>query len=285
MEHYGEWNGPSGRDAKQAASVNVNTINYWEKSSKGLNPFELPQSITKRLHEFARKFGGTTDRVKYLWVYITANGISAGGDTRPERTLGVEEWLNVVDEAASLGAEWLVVCVGASLAKHPEVWRICEWAQTGHDMYVGIHVVDEDLTSADLAALRNLDAERTHLLVSGEAYPRMKHLEEEGISVAVADVTAQDHTPPCDYPESMVCVGPGGNLYTCGLVLGSERFCLGSIMESDLKRVVDDNTLPHVVPQNVCWQEHGCDACPPFMVERLLSKQRERMREREHGKA
>jgi radical SAM protein with 4Fe4S-binding SPASM domain len=262
----------------------VNTINYWEKADADYNPFELPQSITKRLHEFVRKQGRGSERVKYLWIYVSDKGISVSrAPGEPERTLKLEEWLNVIDEAASLGAEWVVICVGSSLSRHPEVWQICEWAQGGHNMYVGVHVPDTELSEDDLKAIRNLDAEKTHLLVSHKAFEGLKHLEEEGIAVAVADMTADDHTPPCDYPESMVCVGPRGHLYTCGLVLGNEKFCLGSVLERDLKRVVDDKDLPHVVPQHVCWQEHGCDACPPFMVERLLSKQRERAREKEQA--
>ncbi len=260
----------------------MNTINYWEKADAGYNPFELPQGITKRLHEFLRKQGRGNERVKYLWMYVSDSGVSVSAG-EPDRVLGLEEWLNVIDEAASLGAEWVVICVGAKLSGHPEVWQIAEWAQNGHNMFVGVHVADTELSDDDLKAIQNLEAEKTHLLVSGQAFDALKHLEDEGISVAIADMTADDHTPPCDYPESMVCVGPRGHLYTCGLVLGNEKFCLGSVLERDLKRVVDDESLPHVVPRSVCWQEHGCDACPPFMVERLLSKQRERARDKEQA--
>ena len=138
-------------------------------------------------------------------------------------------------------------------------------------MMVGLYVYGGRLGESDLHELTKLDIDKMCLFVDGERVGAMDFVEEKGIKVCSADVSHEDHSPPCQMPENMVCVASEGSLYTCGLVLGDERFNLGNVFEKPLQRVFDDKSLPHTVPADIPHAEHQkCTACPPLMVKRVL---------------
>lgn len=255
--------------------MNVSKLHETKGEVAGLlengHPFELPRSIARQLKKCAAEFKDGkrpgVDGVEYLWVNLDGRGVEPGESaSRTPRTLLLEEWLSVVDEAASLGVRWLLVCAGDSLSTCSDVWTICRWAQDIHNMTVGMYTSSCFVSEADLHQFRELDLSKTCLFVGAGAYEEMRAIREQGIPVCVADVADEDHSPPCAMPECMVYVGPDGKVYTCGLVFGHKSFCLGSVFDRRLEDIVQDDSLPHSV--NDRPRGCTCNACPPIMAAR-----------------
>ncbi|MDQ1256947.1 MAG: hypothetical protein QG656_1547 [Candidatus Hydrogenedentes bacterium] len=238
------------------------------------NPFDLPQTISRRLkrcmeaHQDGDKIEG--DKVEYLWIDVTTG---ASGDKRPEdaRKLTIEDWLNVVDEAASIGCCCLLVRVDESLFAWPGLFTLCQWAQTAHDMMVGLHTHARSLAEEDLEKLRELNQGQTCLFIDEDAFDEMKHLQDRGISLCPATVRDGSHEMPCTMAECMVFVGAEGRLYTCGMVHGDHNFCFGSILDQRLAAVVADPSLPRTITAEMraSMKSRSCDGCPPIMSQRV----------------
>lgn len=237
--------------------------------------FALPRSIVKVLRACAEKHGAdapspTRDNLKYLWINVSEGSTCPSKTCRKNsRRLSAEDWLNVVDEAASLGVKYLVIAVGDSMDDHPEVWAICRWAQYTYGMSVGIHTNTKKLGKTTVEELKQLESNRTWLFVNGTAPSAFTAVKKAGIKVLRAHVTRDDHVPPCDMTEEMVFVGPEGVLYTCGLVLNNDEFRMGHVSEKPIEDFLKDSSLPHTIPEWTPRPEHGCDACPPIMVRRM----------------
>jgi len=246
-----------------------------------INQFDLPKSISKALKQcvisHAQDAEQEPDQVKYLWLCLSPEEPLDSPEDSP-REMSSEEWLDILDEAASLGAKCLLLCVKPPLANYPKVMSLCQWAQDVHNMMVGIFVYDGLLDEADLDQLVELDSERMCVFARQERLGDLSNVTERGLKLCSGSVTAEDHTPPCDLPETenMVCVGPEGNLYTCGLVLGSAKFNLGNALDKPLRSVVDDKSLPRRIPREVRQVRHGCDGCPPIMAKRVMELDKER---------
>lgn len=240
-----------------------------KKHSDDDNPFRLIREIRTRIRSSnAAQHSGRSSEVKYLWLHVTSNGVDGGNGL-----LSTEHWLNVIDEAAGLGVSWIVIGWEAAPDRSEiSVWEICRWAQETHDCHVGIHVLAGELGPRDIESLLKLNRERLHLLVDRTKLPAVQHLIDRGIDVCEADVNVTHRTGTCTLPDEMVCVGPQGKLYTCGLVLGNERYCLGSVFDRAFAHVLSDRSLPHHVPPTVVrdGNHHSCNACPPLMVKRAL---------------
>jgi radical SAM protein with 4Fe4S-binding SPASM domain len=215
------------------------------------------------------------ETVQFLWIHIVnepfipqqyRNGNSSGSD------LSAEEWLNVVDEAAALGAESCIISVGAPLAERPEVWAICEWAQTVHDMRVGVYVYGAAVTEVDVRRLAQFNKEKTRLFVDSEDLERLRYADEQyGVQLCIADGLAPDEpATACHLPENMTCVCSKGALYTCGLVLGNERFRMGHVNRERLDGVMANEDLPHHIPEGAAPElPRRCNGCPPLMERRM----------------
>lgn len=232
-------------------------------------PFHLIREIRKRIrHSNEAHGGGVSPRVKYLWMHVTSNGIDYG--TAGSLTTG--HWLNVVDEAAALGVQWIVIGWEASPGNASGIWSVCRWAQDNYDCHVGIHLLKGELRPGDVESLLSLNRGLTHVLVDQCRIDSVRNLARHGIDICDADVSLIHRTGTCTLPDDMVCVGPQGKLYTCGLVLGNESFCLGSVFDRAFSHVVTDQSLPHHVPEYIARDDnhHSCNACPPLMVGRLL---------------
>ncbi len=255
-----------------------------ESAGESKEFFGLPRTISKEIRSCAAVHkieGSAVQTVRYLWINIAdhANGSDSGEHRNPNRrgslargVMNAEDWLNVIDEAASVGICCVVICTGDGLHDNQDLWTICQWAQQVHGIDVGIHARCADVRPQDIEELQRLDLEHTWLFVTREAYARLRDLESQGIRVRVADVCREDHQPPCDMPESMVFVGPEGNLYTCGLVLGNDQYRLGHIMEKPLDHIIADRSLPRFVPESAPYRTSGCDACPPIMADRMAEE-------------
>jgi len=238
------------------------------------NPFRLPKEISRRLKECSGQHSlDEPELVKYLWIVVSEDRAGAqteeGGDgTR----LCANDWLNVVDEAAALGVQCMVVCLGNSFGHWPEVWSVCAWAQEVHHMTVGFQVHDGKLSEEERERLTELDPDRTWLFVPEGRLEGVAALGEQGIRVCSAQVGHEDPDRPCDGPDSMVFVGPSGVLYSCGLVLGIDEFRLGHVGEHALTHVYEEGTS-RAVPRGSPRNDHGCDGCPNQMARRILGEQ------------
>lgn len=249
----------------------------WQQIYAQENPFRLPQSLVRTLRKCAKAFCSIEpETVKYLWVHIADDVFVPqqyrNGHDPQAQELTTEEWLNVIDEAASLGAETVIVSVGVPIAEKPYVWDICEWAQTVHGMTVGLYVYGANLTEDDVRRLARLDRGKTRLFVDSADLDRLRYADEQfGVQLCIADGLMPDepaHT--CHLPQSMTCVGSRGALYTCGLVLGDQRFHMGDINRKRLDGVMTDANLPHHIPEGSAPDTpRRCNACPPLMEQRM----------------
>lgn len=247
---------------------------FWTKLLEGVDPFQLPRRLSRRLAECVENHdvaAETRPTVRYLWLYVTEEGLDRNRDKNGP-ALDVERWLNVIDESAALGAEWLVIFAGASLARCPEIWRLCQWAQEIHDLRVGLHVAAADLTDTEVEALSSLKSGRTYLMADDTLIGSLRHLEPKGVCLCGANVRGDQRMAPCPNPQDITCVGIDGTLFTCGLVLGDEQYRLGNVLEHRLEDIMGDTTLPHVVPETVAYSGHGCDGCPPHMAQRVIAQ-------------
>lgn len=229
------------------------------------DPFRLPLTIAKQLKKCVRTFGASpAEMVRYLWI----NFAQAGEGVQPVN-LSNEDWLNVVDEAASLGIRFVVVCVGKSFKQHPEVWSIAEWAQNAYDITVGFHTCAEELDDADVQEMKRLNPQRTMLFVGQENLSAFGSFADAGIRVCEAEVETGDTQSACDGPLSMVFVGHDGMLYSCGVVAGKTDFCLGHVLEQPLHKTLESQSHRRHIPKDAPRVEHGCDGCPRKMARRM----------------
>ena len=248
---------------------------YWNKVGENENPFEMPRQISHGIRSAATKFSeleGQTKRIRYIWIYVTEEGLQrqfAAKDS--DSNLELNGWLNMIDESASLGAEWMVIYAGTSLSDCPEIWTLCQWAQTVHQLKIGIHLENVCLNDEDSLRLTQLDTSRVFLLVDKSCLEELRYLEESGIRICKSNVRPDEREVPCPIPQTMACVGVDGSLYTCGLVLGNERYALGNIRERGLREIITDESLPHEVPdtREIADVVGVCDACPSHMAHRF----------------
>lgn len=248
---------------------------YWKKESGDTDPFKLPKQLRGDIAAAAQKFSESESgppTVKYVWLYVTENGLAHGrGDEEVGEGLEFDTWLNIIDESASLGAEWLVMYVGTDLSKCPQVWDICKWAQETHGIKVGIHLEGAHVSNGDFEHLADLDASKLFLAVDEDRLESLAFLEERGIRLCRANVPIGERPEPdCKGPATMTCVGANGSLYACGLVLGRERYALGNVQARPLKGIMEDQSLPHVVHRTLEEAEAGCDGCPAQMAKRFV---------------
>ena len=233
------------------------------------NPFALAKEVKRRIRQCAGDEGsGSCNDLTYLWARVSSSGIGRTAESPPSAHIPtLDEWLNVVDEAAALGATWFIVRLSDSLSSFPDIWTICQWAQDTHSMTVGLHIDAESLSEADVAQIRQLDTEKTRLVVARERLETMRHIEEEqGVKLWVANPQAEGETPNCQGPGRMLFVDGQGVLYTCGLVEGNDDYRLGNVFEDEFQRMLTDPALPHKVCKPIWRVSSGCDGCPSLVA-------------------
>lgn len=244
--------------------------NWWDESQNGPNPMRVVQKIAGNLHACAECGckGASQDTVNYLWLFLEAPGASDTEGT--EEPLTLDEWLNLVDEAAALGTRWVVLCPGPSPSKSPVLWEICSWAQETHGLKVALHVQQTPVDNKTLGALRQVSPELTSLLADTEHIDALKaQVAPLGLRVCAAEHEDKVGDFPCSLPENIVCVGPTGQLFTCGRVLGNSSFNKGHGCSKELSEVLNRAQDGHRIPDTVIGVDHGCDLCPPEMARRL----------------
>jgi radical SAM protein with 4Fe4S-binding SPASM domain len=228
----------------------------------------LPAAIAAEVKACARAFDSANGKsVKYLWIYVTDHSGSPGKDEERRGALTIDEWLSVIDEGASLGAECVVIGLGAPLAQHPEVAEICRWAQAAHEMMVGLHVHREPLTQAEIQQIKELDPAKTRVFVDKDHMDAMQLAQDMGLSLLEADgYEIGSHETSCTLPGEMTCIGAQGDLYTCGLVLGEKQYNLGHFFDRRLEQVMADGALPHEVSYETREPRKKCGGCPPRLA-------------------
>lgn len=253
---------------KQTHKTDIDVIE--EESAMKL--FELPKRIHQEVGNTSARNAvqSNSEEFFYLWVFVTEAGI-AQSDEKPARSepLNLEEWLNVIDEAASLGVNWFVVSLkSGNLAQHPEIWSICQWAQDVHNMTVGLQTNAPKLLPEETEAIKQLDPEKTRVMLCDAAHKKADELKTLGYRLCVPNDDHHENAEEvCTRPKKMVFVNAYGELYTCGLVDGQEEYKLGSVLQDPLYKVLNDPNLPHTVHNSaVKHKAHGCDGCPPLMI-------------------
>ncbi|MBI2421184.1 MAG: SPASM domain-containing protein [Candidatus Hydrogenedentes bacterium] len=231
-----------------------------------------PFALLKRIHTgVARcaKVGACENResIEYLWLYVSKTGIGQPDSGATAAQLSVEDWLNVVDEVASLGARWLVVSALSNLSTCPDIWTICAWGQDTHGMLVGLHTHAPTLTQEEIAGIQQLDPAKTRLLVNESAWDSVRPLRESGIEAIIVKPEMSEPDGECTKPGKMAFVNPQGEMYTCALVEGFGDFKLGNVFTGSMNALLRDPHLPHAVPSSAPHKEHGCAGCPPLMAQ------------------
>ena len=233
--------------------------------SESLSCFELPRSVRRAVRSCASPGGQRpAGDVFYLWIQLGPHGESPA--------LESSDWLNVVDEAASVGVNWLVVTLGISGELPHGLDAVCRWAQDTHSMTVCLHTGNDEPDPNLEALVASLETGHTYLLVEPEHMENFSRLGERGVHVGSANPVAHGEDSQCDFPYKMVFVNPAGNLYTCGLVAGETEFFLGSVFKGSMEQVVHNPKLPHSVDALEARPRNGCSGCPPLVAKYLCQE-------------
>ncbi len=234
--------------------------------------YALPKRIQREVHNSCERNAkmASDDKFIYLWVFVTEAGI-ARTENQPADTqqLTLEQWLNVIDEAASLGVNWFVVGVkSGNFTQNPEIWEMCRWAQDTYGIIVGLQTNAPGLLQEELEEIKKLNPELTRVMVSDSAKDKACELENLGFKLCVPnDNHHHEEDSLCTKPGNMVFVNAAGVIYTCGLVEGQDKYRLGTVLEDEMRKVLKDPDLPHTVPNDtIPNKKHGCDGCPPLMI-------------------
>lgn len=242
----------------------------WSSIYQGEDPFGIVRSVSEELGQCRKQAEEQPgERIKYAWIHLP-EAAAYHSNEHEDRPLTLDELLDIVDECASVGSQSLIVSIHSSFAEHPHLFRVCDWAQLTHGMVVGVHLYATPLTDRDAASLKQLDPDKIRLFVDGEYMDTAHHAETYGLRVYNADgLDDEIVSPKCDLPHTMTCIGPMGEMYTCGLVLGEKQFRLGHFFERKLSAVIDDSSLPHEIPEGVSKKSRRCNGCPPLMAQKL----------------
>lgn len=232
------------------------------------DPFAVARAVSSKLK--AGCACEALDGLKYLWIYFSKNDAPPAADAvDPIPPMALEDWLNVVDEAASLGVTALVISSQKELSKDCHAWEILRWAQEAHSMTVGLHVFSENLSAPALERIRELDLDRFFLFAAESKCDGLKSLERDGIRVRVAEGGPQHPHDTCSMPSAMLFVNPGGHIYTCGMVEGKEAFRMGNALSGYFSKLLQDPSLPHAVPHESQDVTRGCEGCPPLIARQV----------------
>lgn len=233
--------------------------------------FEICRMVRRKVKACSKERAGAAEgEIAYLWVCVSAQGPQQGfGSKRPGNTgsMTMDQWLNVVDEASTLGAKWLVLTVLDPLAACESVWQISAWAQQAHGMAVGLHLkADQSLAANELSEIAKLDPGRTQILMRSMSRQTAAKLEKKGITAWSANPQPEGERPNCQGPTRMIFVNEAGVLYTCGLVKDNSDYRMGHVAAAKLKTLICNPAIPHGVENDIHVVSEGCDGCPALLA-------------------
>ncbi len=232
-----------------------------------VDPFNLLKRIRSGVKEISEGMETSPQEITFLWIEVSDKGIAQAEDSSGDSVkLTLDDWLNVVDEAAAYGVNWLVLTMRTSLSSFPEVVDIAQWAQTTHGMMVGLHTSASSFTQDELGSIQELDRQLLTVFVKQDSLDAFAPLVAEGVNVAVADPQEYGKRPNCQGPSRMIFVSAEGELYTCGLVKGNREYHLGSVFEDTFLNILRDPELPHALPAQIHRVASGCDGCPALIA-------------------
>ncbi len=239
------------------------------KVEKPMNPdpFELPKQLRKRLQDARSAVAENPDTAYFLWMHLNKNGHVASESSPDAQTPSLDEWLSVVDEAASLGVKWLVFTLSTPLSDYPDIMELCHWAQDTYEMTVGLHPANPEYVLGHEELLKRADASKTQVMVKRDKMAACRHLERMGFTLVEADPQNYGETrPECQGPGKLIFVDPKGRLYTCGLVEGKTEYNLGNVREGSVGALIEDPELPHKLAPEIHHVSEGCDGCPSLLA-------------------
>lgn len=219
---------------------------------------------------------GKVPEIIYLWVCVNATGLKHGivSSGEPEKEWPMHQWLNIVDEAATLGATWLVLSVADPLCQCDAVWPISRWAQQIHGMDVGLHLKQSSpLTEQEIKLIRQLDRKKTRLLLRNDSEDTLRKLTKHNITVWKANPQAEGEVPNCQGPTRMIFVNDKGILYTCGLVDGKNAYRMGHVFDTELRKILHEEGIPRCVQKDLHYITPDCDGCPSLLANFFLNVQ------------
>lgn len=209
------------------------------------------------------------DDIIYLWICVNAQGLRKGFCNKKNGgvPLGMDQWLNIIDEAATLGANWLVLSLTDPLEECESIWPISKWAQQVHDMTVGLHLKECDsLTTKQVKLVRQLNVDKTRILLRCNSKKIPEQSTKQGITVWSANPQPDGEKPKCLGPKRMIFVNEKGVLYTCGLVDGNDTYRIGHVEDGHLKYILNDPEAPRSVCDDIHVITPGCDGCPALLA-------------------
>jgi radical SAM protein with 4Fe4S-binding SPASM domain len=231
--------------------------------------FALPKDFRNALNNCRAKAEdqGTAKDVAYLWIAVSPAGVGrTGHEDSDAAVLTLQDWLNVVDEAASLGANWVVLTLTTTLSQFSDIWEICRWAQDTHGMMVGIHLGVDEISEKDTQQILSMNLAKLRLLVRRESLEKLAFIEKHGVTLWTANPQPDGVKPNCQGPTRMIYVNAEGNLYTCGLVEGKSDYLMGSVLHDRLNHVIKSDSVRHCVEEDLHRVAPGCDGCPALIA-------------------
>lgn len=230
----------------------------------------FPKTLFKKIRECSKIAESAQKDISYLWIKVSERNTKTNGK-KQVGGLNLDDWLNVVDEAVSAGANWLVLTIQVPLDHMEEIIEICRWAQNTYNMKVGLFLCRENISTNEIKVLGTLKKELTQVFVKKKAFEKFKKLKEMGLFLGIADPQEYGDKPNCEGASKLLYVDNEGSIYTCGLVAGMRDYKLGNVYERKFKEIVKDPSLPHTVEEKIHKVNEGCDGCPSLLM-RYLKK-------------
>ena len=230
----------------------------------------IPENIARQLQEcIKRQNNGNDNPRKLLWLFFANDADnSANAQLKQSSELALNDWLNVIDEATLFNIDKLIVSVQDKLADHPHIAKICNWAQSTHNMQVGLHLSNKTISKNEFSIMSDFDPGKTYLLAPSLSSKSKEKMCRCGFTLC--EPQRKPEAPPCNYPEDMLCVGPEGKIYPCGRVIGDKAFSIGDVRTVPIGKAVShkDEAMLEIIHGKAC----KCNACAPLMAEDMNGK-------------
>lgn len=228
------------------------------------DPFALARRVQQEVG-CSCKQGMQGEAISYLWLYVTDSGIGQSSE-EDTSTLNLDDWLNILDEAAAGGVRYMMVSILTELSNYPDLWALCQWAQDTHGIKVGVYTDSTAIHADDMAHFKDLNPELTQIFVGKDVVDQLSPLAEAGYQVGVGEIDLDADSGSCAFPGRMVFVNSKGTLYTCGKVEGHDAHNLGSAFEGRLSTMLNDPSLPHEIANLGSPDQKACNGCPPLLA-------------------
>jgi len=244
------------------------TEQKFKKQDLTLELLGFPKTIFKKIRECSKIAESAPKDISYLWLKVSEKNIKSNEKKQGEK-LNIDVWLNVIDEAVSAGANWLVLTIHIPLDQMEEVIEMCRWAQNTYTMRVGFFLCREDISEKEIRVISGLKKDLTQIFVKKKALEHFKKLKEMGLFLGIADPQEYGNKPNCEGASKLLYVDNEGSIYTCGLVSGMKNYKLGTIYEKKFQEIIKDPSLPHSVEEKIHKVNEGCDGCPSLLMKYL----------------